>query len=445
MRFPYDLSHPIAMQGGIGQLQTLTRVPLIAGDSIALKLSGKLMLAPLRRYVALDPKVDLLAFYVPHRHVYGKAWVDFLQAGVDEEINLPSIDRGTKQPRYLGMGGASITYLGKFPRWCVVPYNQIWNRYFRVPSDSASTLAEDFVAPWSDSEGSTNWARSSWGHRCARLKTVHSTPLYTSPDVADRKLELGAPTTLPGATQQILDITDLQRIKARYHTEQIRDWFATRYADLLKMQWGGSANIDADQRPQLLARQSYYMSGHDIQGNDDATLGSFSGISESEVAFSVPRKYIPEHGSLWIMALLRFPTLYVHEGHYLEGKPNPNYKDISGEYELIAAEPPTLINAGTLFGRDDVAGLPEIGYSPFGQHYRFHPPSLHHNYYQRDGFPFIPTQLPGKEQAHYCQYREYDQIFQTQLYGQWQYSGRCSMEVLRGIPPAVGSIFAGSQ
>ena len=73
-----DLSHLAFDCGMIGRLKTVSWTPVIAGDSFELDAVGALRLSPLRRGLAIDSKVDFFTFYIPHRHVYGDQWIQFM-------------------------------------------------------------------------------------------------------------------------------------------------------------------------------------------------------------------------------------------------------------------------------------------------------------------------------------------------------------------------------
>ena len=443
MRSEFDLSHPIAQVGGMGHLQTLSRIPVIAGDSIGFKLTGKLRLSPLRRHVILDPQVDLTAFWVPHRHVYGEQWVNFIKDGVDASLQLPGTARGTKHPYYLGLSPYAIQTQTELPKWCQVGYNQIWNRYFRVPTDHASVKADGYMPDWSDDPESNDWALSNYGLMCARLKTILSTPIYTQVDAVDRRLELKAPSALTGATHQVLDLNALAVQKARYRSEQEREWFYQRYADLLPGTWpGGHASTDADERPTMLNRQSFTLAGFDQGGQDDATLGTFVGTSEARINFTIPNWLCPEHGTVWILALLRYPALYFSEGHFLEYKVSPTYSQVAGEHGIVAAQAPKQYNTAEFFG---TPSSHSIGLAPYGEWYRYHPPSIHNLFQDREGFPFLTGSQHTKDSLHYCQPNEYKHVFATRQQGEWEYTGNLECRVMRALPGGITSIFAGAD
>src|SRR2546429_112869 len=78
-RMPHDLSHLGFLAGQIGRLITISTTPVIAGDSFEMDAVGALRLSPLRRGLAIDSTVDIVTFYVPHRHGYGEQWIKFMK------------------------------------------------------------------------------------------------------------------------------------------------------------------------------------------------------------------------------------------------------------------------------------------------------------------------------------------------------------------------------
>src|SRR5256885_1756266 len=71
------------LAGKIGRLITISTTPIIAGDSFEMYAVGALRLSTLRRGLAIDSTVDIVTFYVPHRHVYGEQWIKFMKDGVN--------------------------------------------------------------------------------------------------------------------------------------------------------------------------------------------------------------------------------------------------------------------------------------------------------------------------------------------------------------------------
>src|SRR5437867_11888247 len=89
-RMPHDLSLLGFLAGQIGRLITISTTPVIAGDSFEMDAVGARRLSPLRHGLAIDSTVDIFAFYVPHRHVYGEQWIKFMKDGVNA-TTLPTL------------------------------------------------------------------------------------------------------------------------------------------------------------------------------------------------------------------------------------------------------------------------------------------------------------------------------------------------------------------
>ena len=416
----YDLSHFSFAAGKMGRLVTLMLMPVIAGDSVELNLEGVFRLSPLRRNLTVDAMCDLFAFYVPHRHVYGQDWIDFIQQGEDETITFGGVNIGAGQ--YECLGAPELT--GTIPTWILAGYNQIWNRYFRVPSDTASILADTALLSTANDQ--------KWGRLCARPKSLWTTGVETTTTAADREVDVVA---------NKLDITDLDKIKGRYQSEQMRDWFGQRYNDLLKAVWGSGVNVDADERPTLIMRKTSFLSGYDVDGTADASLGQYSGKAAAIGSISFPRRFIPEHGAIWVMALMRFPTIHEQEIHYLFKKSEPTYKEISGDADLWQREPPHELQFQDLFVNSALSD--PLGYFPFGQWYRYQPSYVHKIYDNLQGFTFLSNNPTTKNQAWYHRDAEYDTDFQSVQLGDWQSQARVDVGVMRPTSGPLKSIFAG--
>ena len=96
---------------------------------------------PLRRPARhVDPRFDLFAFYVPHRHIYGDKWIDFIVQGIDENVTLDSYhsvhNSGDLELSRLLSCKQGFCYVRVIS---LAGYNRIWNRYFRVPSDQSNS------------------------------------------------------------------------------------------------------------------------------------------------------------------------------------------------------------------------------------------------------------------------------------------------------------------
>src|SRR5205807_2725779 len=79
--------------------------------------------------------------------------------------------------------------------------------------------------------------------------------------------------------------------------DQERDYFMQRYHDVISS-FGGKTSYDADNRPLLVMRSNLWASGYDVDGTDQTSLGQFSGRVQQTYKHSVPRFFVPEHGTM---------------------------------------------------------------------------------------------------------------------------------------------------
>src|SRR5439155_17513300 len=102
------------------------------------------------------------------------------------------------------------------------------------------------------------------------------------------------------------------------------------YHDVISS-FGGKTSYDADNRPLLVMRSNLWASGYDVDGTDQTSLGQFSGRVQQTYKHSVPRFFVPEHGTMFTLALVRFPPTATKEIQYLNAKGALTYTDIAGD------------------------------------------------------------------------------------------------------------------
>src|SRR5207248_4830633 len=78
-------------------------------------------------------------------------------------------------------------------------------------------------------------------------------------------------------------------------------------------------------------RSNLWASGYDVDGTDQTSLGQFSGRVQQTYKHSVPRFFVPEHGTMFTLALVRFPPTATKEIQYLNAKGALTYTDIAGD------------------------------------------------------------------------------------------------------------------
>src|SRR5438270_8498160 len=75
-----------------------------------------------------------------------------------------------------------------------------------------------------------------------------------------------------------------------------------------------------------------------------SSLGQFSGRVQQTYKHSVPRFFVPEHGTMFTLALVRFPPTATKEIQYLNAKGALTYTDIAGDHVLYGNLPPREIS-----------------------------------------------------------------------------------------------------
>lgn len=433
-RIPYNLGHYSFQLGVMGHLQTLSIIPVLAGDSVTINVNSIMRLSPLRRHLLVDAKVDYFGFYVPHRHSYGSTWVDMIKDGANSATILPEVDPSTGGVHYLAT--QMRPGYGTWPQWMFSGYNQIWNRYFRflqltpeVPDTyNGNGTPSGHTVGNSPLIGSV--AQRKFGFNCARVKTPWTTGIVPSIIAADKEV----------ASATVLNIIDLAKAKMSYKTKEEREWFAQRYNDVLKNTFGSGVNIDADERPELLFRKTMPINARDIDGTDDATLGTYSSKSLTGHRFNIRRKFMPEHGAIFILALVRFPTIGFQEILPIS-RLVQDYAVMSGDFDLASVEEPEIVDMDKWLGDGSVT---DPGTIPAGSHWRHQNNSVHFDYQALLGFPFLDdNELDTHVKLVYTGSNDYAGVFQTTQLGQWQCQSAISVEALRHFPTAKKSIYAG--
>src|SRR5205814_9106712 len=87
-------------------------------------------------------------------------------------------------------------------------------------------------------------------------------------------------------------------------------------------------------------RSNLWASGYDVDGTDQTSLGQFSGRVQQPYKHSVPRFFVPEHGTMFTRALVRFPRTATHQIQYLTANGALTYTDIAGAPVLYGILPP---------------------------------------------------------------------------------------------------------
>src|SRR5699024_10167015 len=125
-----------------------------------------------------------------------------------------------------------------------------------------------------------------------------------------------------------------------------------RYHDVISS-FGGKTSYDTDNRPLLVMRSNLWASGYDVDGTDQTSLGQFSGRVQQTYKHSVPRLFVHEHGTMFTLALVRFPTTATIDIQYLYAKCAVSYTYIAVVFVLSGNLPSRDNSMKDVFRSDD--------------------------------------------------------------------------------------------
>src|SRR5437763_596748 len=351
-----------------------------------------------------------------HRHVYGEQWIKFMKDGVNA-TPLPTVNT-TGYIDHAAFLGTINPDTNKIPKHSFQGYLNIYNNYFKAPWMPDRTEANPHELNQDDAR---------YGFRCCHLKNIWTAPL---PPETELSRQMTTSTTS-------IDIMGLQAAYANLHTDQERDYFMQRYHDVISS-FGGKTSYDADNRPLLVMRSNLWASGYDVDGTDQTSLGQFSGRVQQTYKHSVPRFFVPEHGTMFTLALVRFPPTATKEIQYLNAKGALTYTDIAGDPVLYGNLPPREISMKDVFRSGDSSKKFKIAE---GQWYRYAPSYVSPAYHLLEGFPFIQEPPSGDLQERVLiRHHDYDQCFQSVQLLQWNSQVKFNVTVYRNLPTTRDSI-----
>src|SRR2546426_11127479 len=158
-----------------------------------------------------------------------------------------------------------------------------------------------------------------------------------------------------------------------------------RYHDVISS-FGGTTSYDADTSSLLGMRSNLWASGYAVDGSDQTSLGQCAGAVQQNYKHSVPRFFVPEHGTMFTLALVRFPPTATKEIQYLNAKGALTYTDIAGDPALYGNLPPREISMKDVFRSGDSSKKLKIAEC---QRHRYAASYVSPAYHLLEGFSFI--------------------------------------------------------
>lgn len=501
----YDLSRYVYQLGPIGMPVVMGIDNVMAGDSLSLKLTGSLRLAPLRRSLALDLKLMTATFFVPWRFIYGyDVWRKFITAD-DMAAVLPenplsgtgvlrvadSILTGTAGwKKEFAAAGNPRHLLGGFSQFrYVVALYHIWEWFFRDPHDHSRSIlpvltnrvnaanASLGVATFAQTKSILGKAYALWNvlfntnnvkaptnglwselphymnlvglPSCKLMSPRTVFPPRTSTFFNDRL----TPTGVVNAST--INLPELEEASEMLTRARRRQLYGARYTDIMRQTFGVNVEDETDYRPELLAISHSSSSGYDVDGTDSASLGTNSGKAYAAFNHRMGRKFFPEHGCVITLALCRFPTITFNQKPYLHDAATPSYLDFAGPASVVATQPPRDVKINEL---EEVTQDSVLGSWPSGHQWRIAHDVVHPQFAKLQGYPFLNAgaargpslaeggfPVPTRESMVYDSPFHYEAMFQTMQLGPW--NAACVYNAMRysDIPQPEESYFAGAS
>jgi len=414
-----DLSNITHTAGKIGSVTPIHVLPVVAGDTIDFNAAAVLEMRAYKRGIVLDAQVDVATFFVPHRHIYGDSWIDYLREGRDTVVTFP--ERSTSHiPRFLPWCERQT----ELPAWLTDSYFRIWSRYYRPPNQGIAEINE------LPSQLPVEWREFGWP--AANLPAIWNSGVKTQPTAAQRELDVSGGQ---------LDMIDLADKANEYASALDRDWQGNYYTDLLKTIWGGSASKDADQRPTLVWHDSQNTSGQNIYGTGGTNLAANAGRSHAVINHRFPRRFFPEHGTLMTLACLRFEPVNVKEMHYLANSGKTGYADFACDPRFISGQAPVQHNVQDFF---ETAQTTQLMYQPHSQWWRMQPNWVSLNISDLKGYPYA-TEVPSNDdQTVLVNMSDFDDIFTGGDQFHWECRTGIDLNVNRAIPSPMQTAYNGA-
>ena len=425
-----DCTHYGYSVGKLGRVLPLMYLPVYPGDIVDIQEQIYVNMSPLRRAIMLDANVSVVSFFVRHRHIYDTNWTTFIEEGYDTSETLAT-DTANNQDLEFMPGWISNAVQASKPKWYTQAYLDIWNYWYKPKAQYAVNTND---ASWTSVPFSDGFSQDTlnYGFIAANMQNALWTQTVNkSLAAADVDLDVS------GAT---LDIRDIEQQQARARTETQRDWFNYNYENIID-QLGGNAPIDAEPRPEKLWQDTQFMSGENIRLTDNQSAGGVVGRPGTIVNHMIPSRFIPEHGTIWTMLLVRYPAVSTKETHYLVRKTN-DYKNAVMDPNVVMTEKPVELQIADIF---DSASNSTLSYLPYGHWHRSHPTHVHKLYEDRLGFSFakpVPTADIGEN---FYDISIDDANFQSTQLGHFNVQAKNNIFVQRCIPEADASIFAGMK
>ena len=227
-RYNHKLPKYVVKHGmKIGRLQTVAHKRVLPGETVEVSANITIDLAETAREPIFNGMVSLHSYFVPHRHVHGEDYTNFIRQGFDENVTFTGI---TVPSDY---HIAHLREAGTVWKDLVVGYNMCWNRYYRDIRNPGDIISDTYIAATEDER--------KFGYKTMHNPTIWSRALVHTTDLTDdeRKVSIDSNSKI--------DLADIKKTQARFSTESSLNWFNNYYSPVLQRLYDSpGVNIDAD-------------------------------------------------------------------------------------------------------------------------------------------------------------------------------------------------------
>ena len=344
-------------------------------------------------------------------------WVDYLREGMDTALTMPTSTLSNKMASEGGhVYGTGPAQNNKIRTHYIDNYNLVYNWFFKWPEDAEKKLAA--------SNNNLNAAR--YGLKAVNLP-ANVTRLKKTEDVDASDYELST-------TGAKFDIRDLTALRARYHSEQTRDWLAAdRYQEIMNEIFGVKVGENPEERPWLIDHHNTWLRGTNVYATDGSSLGDRAGVMAIDFNHNIQFP-APEHGLIAWFLVLRIPPYYDKGYNPMAGQKVTDWAQITGEPRLIKAQKPEAVPTNKYLA---VGTGATIGYEPAGQHLRQGWTSVDPILVERGTMPIMTTG------AEFNYHNPVDHIFTSDALG--NFWGNMHFEQIVGsrVPEPMYSVMTG--
>lgn len=352
--------------GKIGRVNCLKQELMMPGETIDMRLNGKVRLETLRERDVLRIHAHLATFMTPLRWL----WTDFpqyLREGPDTAVT-PSVTTSDGNWSALGIGSYTATPpTPGYMEFYADNYLRVVNEWYKWPEDN------DFVFADIGNNGVPAVPLAQAWNRCRYSAT---------PDAADDYQE-----DVSGST---MDVRTLAETQAKFRGAMKRDVLSfNRYMELVEEMYKGDGSREVDQVPMMVDQTEIGVNPREMPATDGASLGQWQSMFDFGVDHTIRGITAPEHCVLSTFLVVRFSST-------LEGRSplsyvgNLNWHELVGDPEWISSARPQAVEVRDVIQNNDNTVL---GYLPAGWQWRADFDVIGRSIDIRNSFPYmkIPT------------------------------------------------------